>query len=49
MSLFINYIELIENNEIKQITNKNTLKVEDDKLGNSLSVNIRICIVLIKK
>ena len=27
MSLFINYKELIENNEIKQITNKNTWKV----------------------
>ena len=27
MSLFINYIKSIENNEIKQITNKNTLKV----------------------
>ena len=27
MSIFINYKELIENNEIKQITNKNKLKV----------------------
>ena len=27
MSLFINYVELIDNNKIKQITDKNTLKV----------------------